>query len=43
MDKIMQALENWGIEFICVGYIERTSTYNSEYSSSFSLQSVVLV
>jgi hypothetical protein len=33
-DQIMETLKIWGIEFVCVGYIERTSVGNTECSSS---------
>jgi hypothetical protein len=42
VDKIMETLQNWGIEYICVGYIERTSAGNTEYSS-ICLHHVVLM
>jgi hypothetical protein len=42
MGKIMEMLRNEGREFVCVGYIEKTSFGNTE-CSSFCLHSVVLV
>jgi hypothetical protein len=39
----METLKNWGISFVCASYIERISVDDNECSSSFSLQSVVLV
>jgi hypothetical protein len=42
VEKIMQTLRNWGIECICVGYIESTSVGNTE-CSSICLHYVVLV
>jgi hypothetical protein len=42
-NKIMEPLRNWGIEFVCIGYIERTSVGNTECRSSICLHSVVLV
>jgi hypothetical protein len=39
----MEKLRNLGIEFVCVGYNERTSVGNTEYTSSICLHSVVLV
>jgi hypothetical protein len=42
VNKIMETLRNWGIEFVCVGYTERTSVGNIE-CSSVRLHSVVLV
>jgi hypothetical protein len=43
MNKIMETLRNLGIEFVCVGYIGRTSAGNTECSSSVCLHSVVLM
>jgi hypothetical protein len=42
VDKIMETLRNWGIQFVCVGYIKSTSVGNTE-CSSVCLHSVVLV
>jgi hypothetical protein len=42
-NKIMETLRNCIIEFVCVGYIERTSVGNNECSSSVCLQFVMLV
>jgi hypothetical protein len=43
VDKIMEAPRNWGIEIVCIGYIERTSVCNAECSSSVCLHTVVFV
>jgi hypothetical protein len=42
VDKIMETLRNRGIEFVCVGYIERTSFGNTARSSVY-LHSVVVL
>jgi hypothetical protein len=43
VDKIMEIKKNGGIQFICVGYTERTSVGNTECPSSVCLESVMLV
>jgi hypothetical protein len=43
VDKMMGTLRNWRIEFVCVGYIERTSVINTECSTFVCLHYVVLM
>jgi hypothetical protein len=42
VNKLVETLINWGIKFLCVGYIEITSVGVTE-CSSFCLYSVILV
>jgi hypothetical protein len=43
LDNIMEILRYLGIEFVCFGYIERTSVGNTECASSVCLHCVVFV